>query len=147
MFSVFFEREYKKIGFEDMQIAIKKTEEFVIINTLPITEQDCLIKSTISCQMEEQVMNTFMNQYSAIHEMTYIVYGKHGVDETAIDKCKQLVGLGFKHVCLYSGGLFEWLLLQDIYGQDEFPTTKKVLDMLIYKPKASLITRHLALKN
>jgi len=30
--------------------------------------------------------------------------------------------------------LFEWLLLQDIYGYDEFPTTIKVLDILKYKP-------------
>jgi hypothetical protein len=49
-------------------------------------------------------------------------------------KYDQLVGLGFKSVYIYPGGLFEWLLLQDIYGFDEFPTTKRVLDILKYKP-------------
>jgi hypothetical protein len=36
---------------------------------------------------------------------------------------------------MYLGGMFEWMLLQDIYGRDEFPTTSKVLDILKYKPK------------
>ena len=31
--------------------------------------------------------------------------------------------------------MFEWLLLQDIYGNDNFPTTSKDLDILKYKPK------------
>ena len=30
---------------------------------------------------------------------------------------------------LYVGGLFEWLCLQDIYGQSEFPTTNIELDI------------------
>jgi hypothetical protein len=46
---------------------------------------------------------------------------------------------GFPEVYVYSGGLFEWMLLQDIYGQDEFPTTKKVLDILKWKPASQLI--------
>jgi hypothetical protein len=37
-------------------------------------------------------------------------------------------------IYLYVGGLFEWMLLQDIYGKEEFPTTTKVLDILRYKP-------------
>jgi len=49
-----------------------------------------------------------------------------------------LSGLGFQDVYLYMGGMFEWLLLQDIYGADEFPTTNKFLDILYYKPNAIL---------
>ena len=41
---------------------------------------------------------------------------------------------------LYIGGLFEWLLLQDIYGDDEFKTTKKELDILKFKPQSNLST-------
>jgi len=36
---------------------------------------------------------------------------------------------------VYPGGLFEWLLLQDIYGEDNFPTTKKEMDILRFKGK------------
>jgi hypothetical protein len=32
------------------------------------------------------------------------------------------------------GGIFEWLMLQDIYGEEMFPTNKKELDILKYKP-------------
>ena len=42
--------------------------------------------------------------------------------------------MGFVNVYLYPGGLFEWLLLQDIYGDDEFSTTIKELNILKYKP-------------
>ena len=50
------------------------------------------------------------------------------------NKCKQITNLGFKYVYLYCGGLFEWLLLQEIYGREEFPTTNYTLDILKYKP-------------
>jgi hypothetical protein len=44
------------------------------------------------------------------------------------------MGLGFKNVRVYPGGMFEWLLLQDIYGAASFPTTSKETDILKYKP-------------
>ena len=34
--------------------------------------------------------------------------------------------------------MFEWLMLQDIYGKDLFPTTKKEVDLLKYKSKQLL---------
>ena len=46
--------------------------------------------------------------------------------------------LGFQNIYLYVGGLFEWLMLQDIYGDKEFPTTSKQLDFLKYKPVKKL---------
>jgi len=42
--------------------------------------------------------------------------------------------LGFTNVYVYPGGIFEWLLLQDIYGENEFPTTKIEIDILKFKP-------------
>ena len=33
----------------------------------------------------------------------------------------------------YTGGLFEWLLLQDIYGSDMFKTTTEEVDHLKYR--------------
>ena len=133
MFSGLFQTTYKKISFEDLQYAIDKTDTFIIINTLPAVEQDCLIKNTISYQMEEKCINELMNQYD-FKSRKFIVYGKNVVDESVDKKYKQLISLGFTEVYIYSGGLFEWMLLQDIYGKDEFPTTRKVLDILKYKP-------------
>ena len=54
-------------------------------------------------------------------------------DDSIETKFKQMQGLGFANIYIYRGGMFEWLLLQDIYGQDEFPTTSKLLDILKYK--------------
>ena len=54
-------------------------------------------------------------------------------DEAIIKKYNQLMQLGFKNVYIYPGGLFEWLLLQDIYGDDMFKTTNNVIDILKYK--------------
>jgi len=63
-----------------------------------------------------------------------IVYGKHDQDARAVEKMKQINALGVSSVYIYQGGLFEWMLLQDIYGYEAFPTTKKVLDFLKFKP-------------
>ena len=38
----------------------------------------------------------------------------------------------------FVGGLFLWLLLQDTYGEDNFQTTSKCLDILRYKEKSIL---------
>lgn len=133
MFSGLFQTTYQKISFEDLQYALNRVETFIIINTLPVVEQDCLIKNTISYQMEEKCINELMNQYD-FKSRKFIIYGKNAVDESVDKKYKQLISLGFTEVYIYSGGLFEWMLLQDIYGNDEFPTTHKVLDILKYKP-------------
>jgi len=116
-----------------VQFAIKFPGDFLIINTLPVSEQDCLIKNTLPFDMEEKTINDLLYQYD-INGRKLIIYGKNSTDKTAETKYDQVVTLGFKSVYLYSGGLFEWMLLQDIYGCDEFPTTKKVLDILKYKP-------------
>jgi hypothetical protein len=115
---------------------MKSPRDFIIINTLHTGEQECLIKNTLSYQLEENLMNDLVNQYD-FKSKRIIIYGKNSSDVTIEKKCDQLLGLGFVHVFIYAGGLFEWLLLQDIYGESEFPTTKKTLDILKYKPSRS----------
>lgn len=136
MFNGFFQKTHKKISFEDMQHIIANPKEYIILNTLLSNEQHCLIKNTISYQTEEKTINEYLNQYDFTPK--FIIYGRNTNDETVETKSKQLSGLGFQDVYLYMGGMFEWLLLQDIYGIDEFPTTNKFLDILYYKPNAIL---------
>jgi len=125
--------EVKKANYEDITVII--SSKGVIINTLPITEQDCLIAGTMNIQHEERIINQFLSTNCSVK---IIIYGKNANDDAIYTKHKQLVDLGFKNVYIYLGGLFEWLLLQDIYGNDEFKTTKKELDILKYKPKSIL---------
>ena len=122
----------QKVNFEDVQNL--KTNG-ILINTLPINMQDCLIIGTIPVNNEESVVNSLLSKNKSC---TIIIYGKNSNDESIYKKFKQLKKLGFKSAKLYIGGLFEWLLLQDVYGDDEFKTTKKELDILKFKPNSTL---------
>jgi hypothetical protein len=119
----------QKINFEDMQYAISDNES-IIINTLNNDMQDCLIQKTISVRDEVELLNHYLQTNTGVR---IIIYGINASDETIVSKYNQLVGLGFYNVFVYPGGLFEWLLLQDIYGSETFQTTKKELDILKYK--------------
>ena len=130
-----FHQPIHKIGFEDIKIALKNPAQYCILNTLAPSFQDCLIKNTISYLAEEKVVNELLYSYSSAPKKI-IVYGLNSQDGSAEKKYKQLVSLGLEHVYLYSGGLFEWVLLLDIYGQEQFPTTGRISDILKYREPA-----------
>jgi hypothetical protein len=67
-----------------------------------------------------------------------VVYGKNAGDPNVEKKYQQLVSLGFSDIYIYSGGMFEWMLLQDIYGAREFPSTSKELDILKFRGERGL---------
>jgi Rhodanese-like domain len=125
----------QKINFEDMQTATKNPEIYLIINTLSDSEQDCLILNTVPATREEQLIN---HHIALNKNIRIVVYGRNCNDEKMYKKYEQLLKLGFLNVFIYMGGLFEWLMLQDIYGFQEFTTTKKELDFLKYKPQTRL---------
>lgn len=125
--------EMKYVNFENVQRAIRYTDQYLLINVLPLHEQDCLIQGTVDAFQEETLLNN-MIQSVVEPDKVVIVYGKHNQDKRAVEKVKQINALGVSTVYIYQGGLFEWMLLQDIYGHEAFPTTKKVLDFLKFKP-------------
>ncbi len=124
-----------KINFEDMQTIIKNPETYLLINTLPENEQNCLIKNTTPINQEEKIINKYLNEGRNIR---IVVYGRNVNDEQVTKKYNQLLTLGFYNIYIYTGGLFEWLLLQDVYGAELFPTTSKELDLLKFKTKSTL---------
>ena len=117
------------VSYEDIQNFINK--DCILINTLSEDNQGCLIKNTLSVVQEVSYMNNIISNQN--YDKIYI-YGKNYMDNTANKKYEQLCSLGLKNVYIYAGGLFEWLLLQDIYGDESFPTTSKELDILKYRP-------------
>ena len=125
----------QRISFEDIQHA--QTSDQVIINTLPLNEQSVLIYKTVQCENEIGAVEHAIHQKHKI-----LVYGKHCNDESIYIKYEQIKKLG-GNVYLYVGGLFEWLLLQDIYGNDHFQTTNDSVDLLKYKPPNVLNTKYL----
>jgi rhodanese-related sulfurtransferase len=125
----------KKVNYEDIQY-VMKNNNFLLINTLNPNNQKCLIKHTIEIDKEEQIINKCLNEYKT--DITIIIYDKNANENNLITKYNQLQKLGFSKVYIYPGGLFEWLCLQDIYGESEFPTTSRELDILKYKAKSTL---------
>ena len=129
----------RKVNFEDVQYAIKQKQNYLIINTLDSGEQQCLISKTIGISQEERIINQYLNKKI---DANIIVYDKNAKAPNLMKKYEQLLVLGFINVYIYPGGLFEWLLLQDVYGKDDFPTTINELDILKYKGK-SMFTSYL----
>lgn len=125
----------KKINYEDMQNVIKSSNMYLIINTMHPNEQHCLITNTMPASNEEAMINKLLHENK---DVRIVVYGKNSNDDNVDKKCTQLQSLGFYNVFLYSGGMFEWLLLQDIYGKDLFPTTTMEVDILKYKSPSIL---------
>lgn len=121
-----------KINYEYVQNEIKYKRS-IIINTLPITNQSCLIHGTIPAVNEEELLNRYLKTNRSIQ---IIIYGMNSCDESIAKKYNQLVKLGFLNIYIYVGGLFEWLLLQEIYGEELFPTTTYCKDHLKYKGAA-----------
>lgn len=121
----------RKVNFEDVKYALSH-DGFILINTLPSIQQECLIEGTISADEETSTLNKYLRQNIGVR---IIVYGLNSVDDRVSAKCQQLQSLGFFNVYAYMGGMFEWLLLQDIYGTDIFKTTSSQLDHLKYKGK------------
>ena len=105
-------------------------KNYIIINTLSENEQECLIKNTIVADKEVEIINNYIQNNKNIN---IIIYGKNSHDEKIIEKYLQLKTIGFKNLHIYMGGLFEWLLLQQIYGDNEFKTSTKIFDVLSYK--------------
>ena len=134
------------INFEDMQFAINEQnkqltnayqdKKILIINTMDSYNQDCIISGTVPIDTEVEIINAHLKKYK---DIKVIIYGMNSCDHTCFKKYEQLVKLGFYNVYIYGGGLFEWLLLQDIYGHELFPTTNvNNVDILKYKGRTKI---------
>ena len=95
-----------------------------------------MIPKTVPAANETELLNKLLKNGNK--DTKIIVYGRNCNDNKLYTKYNQLTTLGFYNVYVYTGGLFEWLMLQDIYGAKEFPTTKKELDIIKYKPTKAL---------
>lgn len=119
-----------KVNYVYVQKCINNTSETILlINTLSYDKQECLVKNTVQASNEEEVINKYLKSNKSIK---ILIYGENCIDNKVIDKYNQLYKLGFLNIYVYLGGIFEWLLLQDIYGDEEFPTTSKIIDLLKY---------------
>ena len=132
------------VNFEEVQNMITTSTNVCLVNTLEMGMQSCLIVCTIHASNEDDIINELMK--SNINQLI-IVYGLNDLDVTVKQKYDKLVGCGFKNVKIYLGGLFEWLLLQEVFGFNLFQTTIKSseIDILAFKPKKQMQSNNVQL--
>lgn len=126
----------QKVNFEDVQFAVRNKGSHIFINTLTHDKQETIIPHTIPASDEERIINDLINK--SRFDLHIIIYGENANDDTVLLKYKQLFSFGFRNIFIYCGGLFEWLMLGEIYGIDEFPRTRPKADILRYKAKRLL---------
>ena len=128
------EKPHNLVGFEDIKHVIKAgATKYILINTF---EQDIIIHGTISSEREEIVIDAQLNDYTK-PDIPIIIYGRNSCDDSVDSKEKQLRELGIDDIFVYRGGIFEWLLMGDVFGTDEFPIIKHgtgTVDILKYAP-------------
>jgi predicted RNA-binding protein with PIN domain len=117
--------------FEKVQAQIQnKDPNIIFISTLDKTQQHCLIQGTLSIEEEIKTINEWMKKRQ---KGTIVVYGKNHSDPSVYKKFKQLTQQSKCSCYIYLGGLFEWLLLQEIYGCALFPTQGSENDLLKFR--------------
>jgi hypothetical protein len=124
---------FETIHFKELQTLIGTN--ILLLNTLSQENQSYLIYGTLYASKETEQMNLYLKTNRSIE---IILYGKDHLDRSMIEKYNQLKQLGFTRIRIYFGGLFEWALLQDIYGQNLFKThgtVKDPLDVFYMKQK------------
>ena len=117
-------KNFNTICYEEIQ-----NGNYILITTLK--ENDCLIKQTLTPSKEVEHINFCISNNK---QENIIIYGKNYLDESIYTQYSKLKSLGFDNIYIYPGGLFEWLLLQEIYGLELFSTNIYEKDILKYKP-------------
>ena len=80
-----------RVSFSEMQQHIMVNSPSIIISTLPVNKQHCLIPRTVSPKDEEKVINEAISKDK---NAIVIVYGTNCNDLSVDRKHKQLIGLG-----------------------------------------------------
>ena len=137
------ESSIKKVNFDDIINISKDSKEstkntHILIHVMEKEDQELLIKNTLSIDEEIEIINSILSFRKM--DVIIVIYGKNTDDVSkVIRRYRQLCDMGFSNVHVYFGGLFEWLLLQEIYGNDDMKTNivcnRNILD---YKPARGL---------
>ena len=119
---------FKTYNFKEIQKKINLPDT-ILINTLPDNEQSFLIHKTIPANKENDFINNLIKKNKS---QEIIIYGRNYSDMSVVNKYNVLKKLGLNNVYIYFGGIFEWALLQDIYGTNNFITYGTITDPLIF---------------
>ena len=113
-----------------------RQSQCLLIHTME--DESILIDRTLTIEKETAKINSLLADHN--YDIHIIIYGKNVDDyETLVQKRVQLLKLGFRNVWFYPGGLFEWILLRDVFGTRQFPTTADAKDLIKYRPKSAFV--------
>lgn len=113
-----------------------RQSQCLLIHTME--DESILIDRTLTIEKETAKINSLLADHN--YDIHIIIYGKNVDDyEILIQKRVQLLKLGFRNVWFYPGGLFEWILLRDVFGTRQFPTTADAKDLIKYRPKSAFV--------
>ena len=82
-----------RINFKDMQYAI--ASNIVIINTLDINRQECLIKNTLKPEEEIATINDIIKRNK---RQKIVIYGENSSDNSIVKTYYQLHNLGLSNI-------------------------------------------------
>lgn len=105
----------------------------ILVCTLKEEKERFGILRTIPIDKEEECINNMIQKRQ--YDIVIVLYGENMYDPSVITKYNQLKNIGFINCYIYFGGMFEWYLLQDVYGSELFPTKNSPINgCLHFKP-------------
>ena len=126
-----------KVNYECPKEIISNNVNGLLVCTLKEDKERFGIVRTVPIDKEEDCINNLINKRN--YNIVIVLYGENMYDPTVISKYNQLRNIGFVNCYIYFGGLFEWFLLQDVYGCEMFPTKNTPLNgCLQFKPQSTI---------
>ena len=128
-----------KVTYEYVKEISTNNTQTLLVSTLKRDKEKYGIVRTLPIDNEENYINELINKRQ--YDVIIVVYGENMYDATVITKYHQLKKIGFNYCYIYFGGLFEWFLLQDVYGSEMFPTKNTPINSCLdFKPKGDVVT-------
>ena len=122
-----------KVSYECAKEIALNNGKGILVCTLKEDKERFGILRTIPIDKEEDYINRMIQKRQ--YDIVIVLYGENMYDPTVITKYNQLKNIGFVNCHIYFGGLFEWYLLQDVYGSEMFPTKNSPINgCLHFKP-------------
>ena len=100
----------------------------ILITVISNHTDATLIKGTLGEAEELRHVNEIIRKKNLDERI--FVYGENCSDSRVYSKARQLKKLGLKEVFVYTGGIFEWMLLGEVFGQDQFPVHGRVTNVV-----------------
>lgn len=95
----------------------------ILLATPQVDAKMWRIDRTLTPEMEEREINRIIQKYSSsgkAPEEKIVYYGLNSVDRSPDEQAAKLASHGIE-ASVYRGGVFEWLLLREVFGTDNYP--------------------------